>query len=43
MNTPTPRPASSAGEKLAQRISHILALLHQGESIYKHQLAQTLA
>ena len=28
------------GEKLAQRLSHILALLHQGDTIDKHQLAQ---
>lgn len=28
------------GEKLAQRISSILALLHQGDAIDKHQLAQ---
>ncbi len=27
------------GEKLAQRLSHILALLHQGDAIDKHQLA----
>jgi len=27
-------------EKLAQRLSHILALLHQGDTIEKHQLAQ---
>jgi predicted DNA-binding transcriptional regulator YafY len=34
-------PATSAkGEKLAQRISHTLALLHQGETIDKHALAQ---
>ena len=41
MNTPTRRPTSSTGEKLAQRVSHILALLHQGDTINKHQLAQT--
>lgn len=28
------------GEKLAQRLSHILALLHQGDAIDKHELAQ---
>lgn len=42
MNTPTRHPSSTAGEKLAQRVSHILALLHQGDTIDKHQLAQTL-
>ena len=31
---------SPKGEKLAQRISHILGLLHQGDAIDKHQLAQ---
>lgn len=31
---------SMKGEKLAQRISHILARLHQGEAIDKHELAQ---
>lgn len=41
MNTPTRRPASSTGEKLAQRVSQILALLHQGDTINKRQLAQT--
>ena len=34
------RQASSKGEKLAQRLSHILALLHQGDAIDKHQLAE---
>jgi predicted DNA-binding transcriptional regulator YafY len=34
------RPDSSKGVKLAQRLSHILALLHQGDTIDKHQLAQ---
>ncbi len=29
----------SKGKKLAQRLSHILALLHQGDAIDKHQLA----
>ncbi|WYX27295.1 WYL domain-containing protein [Achromobacter denitrificans] len=33
------RRASAKGEKLAQRLSHILALLHQGDAIDKHQLA----
>ncbi len=27
------------GEKLAQRLTHILALLHQGDAINKHELA----
>lgn len=37
----TPTPAKSQkGEKLAQRLSHILALLHQGNAIDKHELAQ---
>ncbi|MDD2609099.1 MAG: WYL domain-containing protein [Giesbergeria sp.] len=40
MNQPAHRPASAKGEKLAQRLSHILALLHQGGSLDKHQLAQ---
>lgn len=31
---------SSKGEKLAQRLSHILALLHQGDRIEKHELAR---
>lgn len=41
----TPMPATTApqagskGEKLAQRLSHILALLHQGDAVDKHQLA----
>lgn len=30
----------SKGEKLAQRISHILARLHQGDALDKHQLAE---
>lgn len=33
------RKASSKGEKLAQRLSGILALLHQGEHLDKHLLA----
>lgn len=40
MTTATPRSASSKGEKLAQRLSHILALLHQGDRLDKRQLAQ---
>lgn len=32
--------AESKGEKLAQRLSQILARLHQGETINKHALAQ---
>ena len=39
MNIPHRRPASAKGEKLAQRLSHILALLHQGDTIDKHLLA----
>ncbi len=34
------RTSSRKGEKLAQRLSHILALLHQGNHIEKHELAQ---
>ena len=40
---PAASPAPDArprGEKLAQRLSHILALLHQGDAIDKQQLAQ---
>lgn len=33
-------PTRSKGEKLALRLSHILALLHQGDVIDKHELAQ---
>lgn len=42
MNLPTPTPgrASAKAKKLAQRLSHILALLHQGGTINKHELAQ---
>ena len=40
MNTPAHRQASAKGEKLARRLSHILALLHQGGYLDKHQLAQ---
>lgn len=32
--------ASAKGEKLAQRVSHIVALLHQGGYLDKSQLAQ---
>jgi predicted DNA-binding transcriptional regulator YafY len=34
------QPADSKGEKLAQRLSGILARLHQGEALDKHQLVQ---
>lgn len=40
MPVQTIRRASAKGEKLAQRLSHILALLHQGDTIDKHQLAR---
>lgn len=40
MNAPTNRRASAKGERLAQRLSHILALLHQSDAIDKHQLAR---
>lgn len=40
MNTCAPRQASAKGEKLAQRLSYILAQLHQGAAIDKHRLAQ---
>ena len=43
MNAPTHRRASAKGEKYAQRLSHILGLLHQGDAIDKHQLAQAFA
>lgn len=36
----TAEQADSKGEKLAQRLSGILARLHQGETLDKHQLAQ---
>lgn len=42
MNSPHRR-ASAKGEKYAQRLSHILGLLHQGDTIDKHQLAQTFS
>lgn len=38
--TTTTQFQGSKGEKLAQRLSHILALLHQGDTIDKHQLAE---
>ena len=34
---------NTKGEKLAWRLSHILARLHQGDAIDKHQLAQAFA
>ena len=37
----TPPPPNSKGEKLAQRLSYILALLHQGDMIDKRQLARS--
>lgn len=40
MNTLAPRRASAKAEKLAQRLSGILAILHQGGSVNKHELAQ---
>ena len=40
MNTPPYCGASAKAKKLAQRLAHILALLHQGGSLDKHQLAQ---
>lgn len=40
MTKPSEHSSTSRGEKLANRLSHILALLHQGDSIDKHQLAQ---
>ena len=43
MNAPAHRQASAKGEKLAQRLSHILALLHQNDIIEKHQLAQAFS
>ena len=39
MNPSTPSKTSPKGEKLARRLSHILALLHQNDTIDKHQLA----
>lgn len=43
MNVPIHRQASAKGEKLAQRLAHILALLHQNDTIDKHQLAQAFS
>lgn len=40
MNVPAYCGTSAKGKKLAQRLAHILALLHQGGSLDKHQLAQ---
>jgi predicted DNA-binding transcriptional regulator YafY len=40
MPSTTAEPADSKGEKLAQRLSGILARLHQGEALDKHQLTQ---
>lgn len=42
MKAPVTAHAGSKGEKLAQRLSHILARLHQGDTIDKHQLARDL-
>lgn len=40
MSASTPASSASKGEKLAQRLSQILARLHQGDAVDKHQLAQ---
>jgi len=40
MSASTSTSSASKGEKLAQRLSHILARLHQGDAVDKHQLAQ---
>lgn len=40
MSICAPRQASAKGEKLAHRLSHILAQLHQGDVVDKHRLAQ---
>ena len=40
MSASTTASAASKGEKLAQRLSQILARLHQGDAADKHQLAQ---
>lgn len=37
---PAPAAARPKGEKLAQRLSHVIALLHQGDTLDKQQLAQ---
>lgn len=39
MSVPPLASPVSKGEKLAQRLSHILARLHQGDALDKHQLA----
>ena len=41
MHLTTTPATNTKGEKLALRISHILALLHQGDTIEKHELAQS--
>lgn len=40
MSASTSASSASKGEKLAQRLSQILARLHQGDAVDKHQLAQ---
>lgn len=40
MSASTTAGSASKGEKLAQRLSQILARLHQGAAVDKHQLAQ---
>ncbi|WP_312589281.1 helix-turn-helix transcriptional regulator [Comamonas terrigena] len=40
MSASTSASSVSKGEKLAQRLSQILARLHQGDAVDKHQLAQ---
>lgn len=40
MSPATDRQAGSKGEKLARRLSHILGLLHQGDTLDKHRLAE---
>lgn len=40
MSALTSASSASKGEKLAQRLSQILARLHQGDAVDKHQLAQ---
>lgn len=40
MSASTSASSASKGEKLAQRLSQILARLHQGDVVDKHQLAQ---
>ena len=41
MHLTTTSATRSKGEKLALRLSHILALLHQGDAIDKHELAKS--